>query len=92
MSRYVVLVNSVMSAPAANTFAPPQTTTARISGSSAAAVAAARNSSWTWVFSAFIGGRSSRIVADAIGGLQTYELTHAAPPPYDVPASVRPGK
>jgi hypothetical protein len=62
ISGYVVVVNSAMSAPAANTFSPPQTTTARISGSPAAACAAARSSSWTWVFSGFIGGRSSRIV------------------------------
>jgi hypothetical protein len=53
---------SLMSAPAANTFSPPYTMIARTSESAAAAPAAARNSSWTCVFSAFIGGRSSRMV------------------------------
>src|SRR6266700_3966120 len=52
-----------MSAPAAKTFGPPYTTTARTSSSADTAVAAARSSSWICAFSAFIGGRSSRIVA-----------------------------
>ena len=53
---------SLMSAPAAKTFSPPYTTTALTSSRSVASAAAARISSWTWTLSAFIFGRSSRIV------------------------------
>src|SRR5215831_4893595 len=53
---------SLMSAPAANTFSPPYTTTARTSSSADAAPAAARNSSWMVLLSAFIGGRDNRMV------------------------------
>src|SRR5438067_12953209 len=52
-----------MSAPAANTFSPPYTTTARTSWSADTEAAAARSSSWICAFSALIGGRSSRLVA-----------------------------
>src|SRR5262245_56437604 len=51
-----------MSAPAAKTFSPPYTMTARTSSSAVAAVAAARSSSCTCALSAFIGGRSKRMV------------------------------
>src|SRR4051794_21189905 len=51
-----------MSAPAAKTFSPPYTTTARIASSAVTSRATARSSSWSWMFSAFIGGRLSRIV------------------------------
>src|SRR5437764_10063364 len=52
-----------MSAPAAKTFSPPYTTTARTASSADTEAAAARSSSWIRAFNAFIGGRSSRIVA-----------------------------
>jgi hypothetical protein len=51
-----------MSAPAAKTFSPPYTITARTSSSAVAWAAAARSSSWICALSAFMGGRSSRIV------------------------------
>jgi hypothetical protein len=54
-----------MSAPAAKTFGPPYSTTARTLLSADTSAAAAAISSWTWAFSAFMGGRSSRIVAMA---------------------------
>ena len=53
---------SLMSAPAAKTRSPPYTTTALTSSRSVASVAAARISSCTCTFNAFIFGRSSRIV------------------------------
>src|SRR5215207_3819121 len=53
---------SLMSAPAANTFSPPQRTTAPTRSSRPASAAAARSSSWTWALRAFTGGRSSRMV------------------------------
>ncbi len=63
MSVYDISAISLMSAPAANTFSPPYTMTARTSSRSDASVAAARISSWTVTLSAFIGGRSRRMVA-----------------------------
>src|SRR5215207_7888409 len=51
-----------MSAPAAKTFSPPYRITARTDRFSAASVAAACRPSWTSLFSAFMGGRSSRMV------------------------------
>src|SRR3569623_128776 len=53
---------SLTSAPAAKTRSPPYTTTALTSARSLASSAAARISSWTCTMSAFILGRSSRIV------------------------------
>src|ERR1700728_4247671 len=54
-----------MSAPAAKTLGPPYRTTARIPSSAATCSAVWASSSLSWAFSAFIGGRSSRIVATA---------------------------
>src|SRR5690606_25094360 len=62
MSAYDMAAISLMSAPAANTFSPPYTTTALISGEAAASAATARSASWTSTLRAFIGGRFSRIV------------------------------
>ena len=53
---------SLMSAPAAKTRSPPYTTTALMSSRSVASAATARISSWTCTLSAFILGRSRRIV------------------------------
>ena len=54
---------SSMSAPAAKTFSPPNSTTARISGSASTSRAAAAISSWTCALSAFILARPRRMVA-----------------------------
>src|SRR6266700_2060956 len=53
---------SLMSAPAAKTFSPPYTMTARTLSSAESAAAADRNPSWISMLSAFIGGRFSRMV------------------------------
>ena len=62
MSVYDRVAISLMSAPAANTFSPPWTTTARTSARPRISPHSANSSSCTWAFSAFIGGRSRRIV------------------------------
>ncbi len=54
--------NSFMSAPAANTFGPPYTTTAPMSSRAVTSAAHSSISAHTWVDSAFMGGRSIRMV------------------------------
>ena len=61
ISVYVSSAISLMSAPAANTFSPPYTTTARISALNRL-VRCSLQLGLTCAFRAFIGGRSSRIV------------------------------
>src|SRR4051812_24946019 len=82
-----------MSAPAAKTRSPPYTTTALTSSRAVASVAAARISSCTWTFSAFILGRSSRIVPTPSA---TSSRTNSPVPAFSAPvmscsASPRPG-
>lgn len=62
MSSYDMARISLMSAPAANTFSPPHTTTARTSRRPVASSATALSRSCVALSRAFIGGRSSRIV------------------------------
>ena len=62
MSVYARACISLMSAPAANTFSPPYTTTAETSRRSVASAAAAASPAWMVESSAFIGGRSILIV------------------------------
>ncbi len=61
-SAYPESIISLMSAPAAKTFSPPYTTTARTSERSEASSAAVRNSRWSTLFRALSGGRCSRMV------------------------------
>ena len=62
MSVYDIASISLMSAPAAKTFSPPQTMTAATSRRCAASRHAAIRPCWISPLSAFIGGRSRRIV------------------------------
>src|SRR3954453_2790771 len=62
MSAYDRSAISLTSLPAAKTFSPPYTTTARTSSRSVASAAASRSSAWTWKLIAFIFGRSRRMV------------------------------
>src|SRR5712691_9126066 len=73
-----------MSAPAANTFWPPERTTALTSSSSPTCWAACAISDWTWAFSAFIGGRSRRIVAIACSISTRTNSPIAEPPPMPI--------
>src|SRR3954467_15871283 len=65
MSAYDMSFISLMSAPAAKTRSPPYRMTARMSGWAVPSSAQARISSCTCALSAFIFGRSSRIVPTA---------------------------
>src|SRR3954462_15212987 len=65
MSAYDMSFISLMSAPAAKTRSPPKRMTARMSCRAVASSAQALISSWTCALSAFIFGRSSRIVPTA---------------------------
>ena len=66
-----------MSAPAANTRSPPYRMTARTAASWLTCAAAAAISAWTCALSAFIFGRSSRIVAISVRHLNPHELAQA---------------
>src|SRR6266487_4652211 len=63
ISAKVLPCISLMSAPAAKTFGPPQSTTAPTRSSPLTIPAASRSSSWTCSLRAFTGGRSSFMVA-----------------------------
>src|SRR6266511_1244977 len=63
ISAKVLPCISLMSAPAAKTFGPPQSTTAPTRSSPLTTPAASCSSSWTCALRAFTGGRSSFMVA-----------------------------
>ena len=69
-----------MSAPAANTFSPPHRTTAPTSSRSEASCDRLDQVLVRSSLIAFIGGRSSRIVADPVGHLELHEFAHRRSP------------
>src|SRR6266536_3072293 len=93
ISAKVLSCISLMSAPAAKTLGPPQSTTAPTRWSSPNTLAASRSSSWTCSLRAFTGGRSSRMVPTLVASstsTRTNSPTILPPRPCDATRSRRP--